>query len=243
MHRAPLVIEVGPMRVVIALLRLPPPSARPSVCLQAASAAAADLPNAPSNYPALAPSAARRRVESVVRAFCRHGRLGLGRQGGQGRGRGRGLLGYDHAFDNGVVAGSAGLERLRAVPLVDPGGFTQFTGTALSPAARPSSATDGAGDALCDRRRRPRPPDPLRRGAFSPLDAVNTVFSGPGRGPGGRHGRRRRQLPDHPNFSMGVEAIVQPTPAAALRAVAVLARAGCFRPGEGYARRAALKLE
>src|ERR1700727_3491129 len=117
------------MRLVIACL----PSASVCVaalCLQATPAAAADLPTAPSSYPALGPGAADAAPDywsglSVGAGISVSG--GKGVKGGVG---GETDLTYEHVFDNGVMLGvqaSTGY-----MPnLQTSRGFSQFTGGAF----------------------------------------------------------------------------------------------------------------
>ena len=89
---------------------------------------------------------------------------GKGVKGGVG---GEGYLGYDHVFDNGVVVGvraSSGYEPfLWSTPRIHSvrrNRFRRRRGDHRLP--------DGAADALCHRRRRSRPADPLRLWRFQP---------------------------------------------------------------------------
>ena len=150
--------------------------------LQSASAFAADLPNAPSNYPALDDEPGRAGVESVVGALCRHGDLGLGRQGGQGRGRGRGLSRLRPRLRQRRRRRGEGVERLRALPLVDPERLHAVHRNRLRRRRGDRRLSDGAGDALCDRRRRPRPADPFRlRSARSTTSTPSSRARAPSR--------------------------------------------------------------
>src|ERR1700727_3373901 len=117
------------MRLVIACLSAG--FACAVACLQAAPAAAADLPSAPSSYPALGPGAADAAPDywsglSVGAGISVSG--GKGVKGGVG---GETDLTYEHVFDNGIMLGvqaSTGY-----MPnLQTSRGFSQFTGGAFA---------------------------------------------------------------------------------------------------------------
>ncbi len=173
-------------------------------CLAASApgglALAADLPNAPSSYPALAPASNPWAGLSVGAGVSAWG--GKGMKGGFG---GEGYLGYDHTFDNGVVVGVRASSGYEPFLLATPGGFTRFTGTAFAGGEATVGYRMGqftpyliAGVDIAR-------PTAFASGALSPLDALNTAFSGPGAvqavgtvGMGFTY-----QLT--PNFSFGVE--------------------------------------
>ena len=173
-----------------------PAACAAALLLQPAFARAADLPNAPSNYPALDANPGQPEEPewnpwsglSVGTGISAWG--GKGVKGGVG---GEGYLGYDHAFDNGVMVGVRASSGYAPFLWATPNGFSQFTGTAYA-----------GGSAVVGYRMGQLTPyviagvdlaRPTRFGSFSALDNVNAVFSGPGAVAGGRHGRRRRHLP------------------------------------------------
>ena len=198
------------MRFVIACLSALAACAA-AVCLEAAPAGAADLPTAPSSYPALGPGAADVAPDywsglSVSAGVSVWG--GKGIKGGVG---GETDLNYEHVFDNGIMLGvqaSTGY-----MPYLQTGpGYTQFTGGAFA-----------GGSAIVGYRFGQVTPyvitgvDFVRStrftsGAFNAGDAVNTVFSGPGAvqavGTFGVGVNYRITS----NFSMGLEAIVHTAP-------------------------------
>ena len=142
-------------------------------------ALAADLPNPPQNYPALSTVAASEPAWnpwsglSVGAGVSAWG--GKGVKGGAG---GEGFVGYDHAFDNGVVVGVRATAGYGPLLWATPRGFSQFTGTAYA-----------GGEATVGYRMGQVTPyliagvdlaRPTNFGGTNPLDAVNAVFSGPG---------------------------------------------------------------
>ncbi len=179
-----------------------------ALCLQAAAASAADLPNAPSTYPALAASPGEPASDPWSGLYVGTGISAWGGKGVKGGVGGEGYLGYDHAFDNGVVIGVRASSGYEPFLWSTPRGFTQFTGTAFAGGEAIVGYQMGqvtsymiAGVDLAR-------PTRFGYGAYSPLDAVNTVFSGPGAvqavgtvGVGVNY-----RITD--NFSLGVEAIV-----------------------------------
>ena len=194
------------MRFAIACLSVPSVCAA-AVCLQAAPVTAADLPTAPSNYPALGPSSADAAPDywsglSVGAGISVWG--GKGIKGGVG---GETDLNYERVFDNGIMLGvqaSTGY-----MPYLQTGpGFSQFTGGAFAGGAAIVGYNFGAVTPYVitgvDFVRSTR----FGNGAFNASDAVNTVFSGPGAvqavGTFGVGVNYRITS----NFSMGLEAIV-----------------------------------
>ena len=201
------VIEIEPMRVVIAYLS----SAAAAVCLLAGSAAAADLPTAPSSYPALGPGAADAAPDPWAGLSVGAGVSVWGGKGVKGGVGGETDLSYEHVFDNGVMLGvqaSTGY-----MPYLQSGpGFSQFTGGAFA-----------GGSAIVGYRFGQVTPyvitgvdfvRPTRfgSGAFNASDAINSVFSGPGavQAVGTLGVGVNYQITS--NFSMGVEAIVHTNP-------------------------------
>jgi hypothetical protein len=178
-----------------------------TACLYAAPAAAADLPSAPSTYPALGPGVAEPAPDfwsglSVGAGVSVWG--GKGIKGGVG---GETDLTYEHVFDNGIMMGvqaSTGyMPFLQASP-----GYSQFTGGAFAGGSAIVGYNFGQVTPYVitgiDFVRATR----FNSGAFNASDAVNTVFSGPGAvqavGTFGVGVNYRITS----NFSMGVEAIV-----------------------------------
>ncbi len=198
------------MRFVIACF----PAA--SVCaaalyVQAAPAAAADLPTAPSTYPALGPGSADVPPDywsglSVSAGISVWG--GKGVKGGVG---GETDLSYEHVFDNGIMLGvqaSTGY-----MPYLQTGpGYSQFTGGAFAGGSAIVGYNFGQVTPYVitgvDFVRSTR----FSSGAFSASDSINTVFAGPGAvqavGTFGVGVNYRITS----NFSMGLEAIVRTNP-------------------------------
>ncbi len=193
-----------------------PAACAAALLLQPAFARAADLPNGPANYPALAANPGQPEEPewnpwsglSVGTGISAWG--GKGVKGGVG---GEGYLGYDHAFDNGVMVGVRASSGYAPFLWATPNGFSQFTGTAYA-----------GGSAVVGYRMGQLTPyviagvdlaRPTRFGSFSALDNVNAVFSGPGAvqavgtvGVGAIYHVNN-------NLSFGVEAIVHTNPAGA----------------------------
>ena len=197
------------MRFVIACL--PAAVCGAVIFLQAAPAAAADLPTAPSSYPALDPGAADAAPDywsglSVGAGISVSG--GKGVKGGVG---GETDLTYEHAFDNGIMLGvqaSTGY-----MPYLQTScGFSQFTGGAFAGGSAIVGYNFGqltpyviTGVDLVRSTR-------FNNGAFNASDSINSVFSGPGAvqavGTFGVGVNYRITS----NFSMGLEAIVHTNP-------------------------------
>ena len=197
------------MRFVIACL---PASVFAAVIfLQAAPAAAADLPTAPSSYPALDPGAADAAPDywsglSVGAGISVSG--GKGVKGGVG---GETDLTYEHAFDNGIMLGvqaSTGY-----MPYLQTSwGFSQFTGGAFAGGSAIVGYNFGQLTPYVitgvDFVRSTR----FGSSALNASDSINSVFSGPGAvqavGTFGVGVNYRITS----NFSMGLEAIVHTNP-------------------------------
>jgi opacity protein-like surface antigen len=176
-----------------------------------AAVRAADLPNAPSNYPALSPGA----VDVAPSAWSWTGLSvgagvsawgGKGVKGGVG---GDGYIAYDHAFDNGVIVGVRGSSGYAPFLWATPAGFSQFTGTAYAGGEATVGYRMGqvtpyiiAGVDLA------RPTFGGFANPFSPLDNVNAVFSGPGAVQAVGTVGMGVTYQVTPNFSVGVEARV-----------------------------------
>ena len=182
-----------------------------AVSLEAPLAAAADLPSAPSTYPALGPGAPEVAPDywsglSVGAGISVWG--GKGVKGGVG---GETDLSYEHVFDDGIMLGvqaSTGyMPFLQAGP-----GYSQFTGGAFAGGSALVGYNFGRVTPYLitgvDFVRATR----FGGGAFNASDAVNSVFSGPGAvqavGTFGVGVNYRLTS----NFSMGLEAIVHTNP-------------------------------
>jgi opacity protein-like surface antigen len=169
-------------------------------------AAAADLPNSPASYPALAPSATDVTPNIWSGLYVGAGVSAWGGKGVKGGVGGEGYIGYDHAFDNGVILGVRASSGYEPGLWSTPRGFTQFTGTAFAGGEAVVGYRMGqvtpyliAGVALAR---------PTNFGTISPLDAVNTVFSGPGAVEAVGTVGMGVTYQITPNFSVGVEARV-----------------------------------
>ncbi|MGO9421126.1 outer membrane protein [Roseiarcus sp.] len=144
----------------------------------AGPAAAADLPNAPENYPALSPGPAQPEWNPWSGLSVGAGVSAWGGKGVKGGAGADGYIGYDHVFDNGVVVGVRAESGYGPFLWSTPRGFSQFTGTAYA-----------GGEATVGYRMGQLTPyliagvdlaRPTAFGSANPLDAVNAVFSGPG---------------------------------------------------------------
>jgi hypothetical protein len=192
------------MRFAIACLSAVSVSAA-AVGLQAAPAAAADLPTAPSNYPALGPGDVAPDYWSglsVGAAISVWG--GKGIKGGVG---GETDLSYEHVFDNGIMLGVQASTGYMPYLQTSPE-FSQFTGGAFAGGSAIVGYNFGQVTPYVitgvDFVRATR----FSGGAFNASDSVNAVFSGPGAvqavGTFGVGVNYRITS----NFSMGLEAIV-----------------------------------
>jgi hypothetical protein len=155
-------------------------SACAAAVLLAAPAFAVDLPSAPSSYPALTPNAADVAPNYWSGLYVGSGVSVWGGKGVRGGVGGEGYLGYDHEFDNGVVVGVRAAAGYAPFLWSTPRGFTQFAGTAFAGGEalvgyRMGQVTPYLITAVDIAR-----PTNFTGAAFSPLDAANTVFSGPG---------------------------------------------------------------
>jgi hypothetical protein len=181
------------------------------VFLQAAPAAAADLPTAPSSYPALGPSAADAAPDYWSGLSVSAGVSVWGGKGVKGGVGGETDLNYEHVFDNGIVLGvqtSTGY-----MPYLQTGpGYAQFTGGAFAGGSAIVGYNFGQVTPYVitglDFVRSTR----FGGSAFNASDSINTVFSGPGAvqavGTFGVGVNYRITS----NFSMGLEAIVHTSP-------------------------------
>jgi hypothetical protein len=197
------------MRFVIACL--PALVCAAAVFIQAASAAAADLPTAPSSYPALGPGAADAAPDYWSGLSVSAGVSVWGGKGVKGGVGGETDLNYERVFDNGIMLGvqaSTGY-----MPYLQTGpGYSQFTGGAFAGGSAIVGYNFGQVTPYVitgvDFVRSTR----FNTGAFNASDSINTVFSGPGAvqaiGTFGVGVNYRITS----NFSMGLEAIVHTNP-------------------------------
>ena len=168
----------------------------------------------PSTYPALNPTPADVAPDPWAGLSVSAGVSVWGGKGVKGGVGGETDLSYEHVFDNGIMLGARAstgyMPFLQASP-----GYTQFTGSAFAGGSAIVGYQFGQVTPYVITGRRFRPPDALRHGAFNMSDAVNSVFSGPGAvqavGTFGVGVNYRVTS----NFSMGVEAIVHTSRAAA----------------------------
>ena len=196
-----------PMPVVVRICAVPAACAT-AFFLQSASASAADLPNAPADYPALTANPGEPAWNPWSGLYVGTGISAWGGKGVTGGVGGEGYLGYDHAFDNGVVVGVRASSGYEPFSWATPNGFSQFTGTAFAGGSAVVGYQMGqltpyviAGVDLAR---------PSRVASFSPLDNLNAVFSGPGAVQAvGKLGVGVNYRVND-NFSFGVEAVVQP---------------------------------
>jgi hypothetical protein len=197
------------MRFVIACL--PALVCAAAVFIQAAPAAAADLPTAPSSYPALGAGAADAPPDYWSGLSVSAGVSVWGGKGVKGGVGGETDLNYEHVFDNGIMLGvqaSTGY-----MPYFQTGaGYSQFTGGAFAGGSAIVGYNFGQVTPYVitgvDFVRSTR----FNGGAFNASDSINTVFSGPGAvqavGTFGVGVNYRITS----NFSMGLEAIVHTNP-------------------------------
>ncbi len=141
-------------------------------------ALAADLPNAPSDYPALSTAAPQPEWNPWSGLSVGAGISAWGGKGVKGGAGGDGYIGYDHDFDNGVVVGVRATAGYGPSLWATPRGFSQLSGSAYA-----------GGEATVGYRMGQVTPyliagvdlaRPTNFGGSNPLDAVNAVFSGPG---------------------------------------------------------------
>jgi hypothetical protein len=180
-----------------------------ALCLQAA--AAADLPTAPSDYPALGPVSADAAPDYWSGLSVSAGVSVWGGKGVKGGVGGETDLNYEHVFDNGIMLGvqaSTGY-----MPYLQTGpGYSQFTGGAFAGGSAIVGYNFGQVTPYVitgvDFVRSTR----FNSGAFNASDSINAVFSGPGAvqavGTVGVGVNYRINS----NFSMGFEAIVHTNP-------------------------------
>jgi len=190
------------MRVVIAYL-----FAAAAVCLFVPPSAAADLPTAPSNYPALGPGPTDAAPDPWAGLSVSAGVSVWGGKGVKGGVGGETDLSYEHVFDNGIMLGvqaSTGY-----MPYLQPSpGFSRFAGGAFAGGSAIVGYNFGQVTPYVITGVDFVRPTRFGGGAFNASDAINSVFSGPGAvqavgtfGVGVNY-----QITS--NFSMGIEAIV-----------------------------------
>jgi hypothetical protein len=182
-----------------------------AVFIQAAPVAAADLPTAPSSYPALGHGAADAAPDYWSGLSVSAGVSVWGGKGVKGGVGGETDLNYERVFDNGIMLGvqaSTGY-----MPYLQTGpGYSQFTGGAFAGGSAIVGYNFGQVTPYVitgvDFVRSTR----FNTGAFNASDSINTVFSGPGAvqaiGTLGVGVNYRITS----NFSMGLEAIVHTSP-------------------------------
>lgn len=206
MHQAWICGRNNFMRVVISCL-----SAAAAVCLQLGPAAAADLPSAPSNYPALGPGAVDVAPDPWAGLSVSAGVSVWGGKGVKGGVGGQTDLSYEHVFDNGIMLGvqaSTGY-----MPYFQSGpGFSQFSGGAFAGGSAIMGYRFGQVTPYVITGVDFVRPTQFTSGAFNAGDAINSVFSGPGavQAVGTLGVGVNYQITS--NFSMGVEAIVHTNP-------------------------------
>jgi opacity protein-like surface antigen len=194
------------MRVVIACL-----TAVAAVCVFVWPSAAADLPTAPSNYPALGPGPTGAAPDPWTGLSVGAGVSIWGGKGVKSGVGGETDLNYEHVFDNGVMLGvqaSTGY-----MPFLQSGpGFTQFSGSAFAGGSAIVGYNMGQVTPYVITGVDFVRPTRFTAGIFNASDAVNSVFSGPGAvqavGTLGVGVNYRIT----PNFSMGLEAVVHTYP-------------------------------
>jgi outer membrane immunogenic protein len=198
-------IEVNLMRVVVVLL--PASLCAGAAWIEAGPAFAADLPTAPSSYPALGPGPTDVAADywsglSVGAGISVWG--GKGVKGGVG---GETDLTYERVFDNGVLLGVQASTGYMPFSWSNPR-FTQFTGGAFAGGSAIVGYNLGQVTPYIITGVDFARPTRFGGGAFNAQDAMNSVFSGPGAvqavGTFGVGVNYRVTS----NFSMGIEAIV-----------------------------------
>ena len=205
-----------------------------AVCLQAAPAAAADLPTAPSSYPALGPGAADVAPDYWSGLSVGAGISVLGRARGSRAASGARptLEVMNTCSTSGIMLGvQAATGYMRLSPKRTPDSPSSPAG--LSPAGRRSSATI-SGQVTpyvitgVDFVRSTR----FGGSAFNASDSINTVFSGPGAvqavGTFGVGVNYRVTS----NFSMGLEAIVHTNPGGGAVCAVALTGSTCRRKSQ-----------
>jgi hypothetical protein len=180
------------------------------LCLWAGAARAADLPSAPSTYPALGPGASDTTPNYWAGLSVGAGVSVWGGKAVKGGVGGETDLSYEHVFDNGVMLGvhaSTGY----APFLTSTPHFTQFAGSAFAGGSAIVGYNFGQVTPYIITGVDFLRPTRFTGGIFNPGDAMNSVFSGPGAvqavGTFGVGVNYRITS----NFSMGIEAVVHTT--------------------------------
>lgn len=198
------------MRFVIACLTASSICAT-AACLEAASVAAADLPTALSNYPALGPGSAGAAPDYWAGLSVGAGISVWGGKGVKGGVGGETDLTYEHLFDNGIMLGVQGstgyMPFLQASP-----GFSQFAGSAFAGGSAIVGYNFGQVTPYLITGVDLIRPTRFGYGAFNAAGAVNSVFSGPGAVQAAGTFGVGVNYRITPNLSMGVEAIVHTYP-------------------------------
>jgi opacity protein-like surface antigen len=197
------------MRVVFSYL-----SAAAAVCLLVRPAAAADLPTAPSNYPALGPGPTDVAPDPWAGLSVGAGVSVWGGKGVKGGVGGETDLSYEHVFDNGIMLGVQGSTGYMPFLQSSPG-FTQFSGSAFAGGSAIVGYNMGQVTPYLITGVDFIRPTRFTGGIFNASDAMNSVFSGPGavQAVGTLGVGVNYQITS--NFSMGLEAIVHTYPSGA----------------------------
>jgi hypothetical protein len=176
------------------------------LCVLVSPAGAADLPTAPSSYPALSPNGADVTPNIWSGLYVGAGISAWGGKGVKGGVGGESFLGYDHEFDNGIVVGVRASTGYEPFLVSTPRGFNQFTGTAFAGGEATIGYRMGqitpyliTGVALAR-------PTSFGGAAFNAFDSLNTAFSGPGAVQAVGTVGMGVTYQFSPNFSMGIEA-------------------------------------
>ena len=188
-------------------MRIPaslPVLAAVAAAMLARPAVAADLPNAPSTYPALSSAPAEQAWNPWSGLYVGAGVSAWGGKGVKGGAGADGFIGYDHAFDNGVVVGVRAESGYGPFLWSTPRGFSQFAGTAYAGGEATIGYRMGALTpyviAGVDLAR------PSNFASSNPVDAVNAVFSGPGAAQAVGTVGMGFMYQVTPNFAFGMEA-------------------------------------
>jgi opacity protein-like surface antigen len=169
-------------------------------------ALAADLPNAPSSYPALAPDASATASNPWSGLYVGTGISAWGGKGVKGGFGGEGYLGYDKTFDNGIVIGVRGSAGYAPFVWATPRGVTPFTGSSFVGGEATIGYNIGQVTPYVITGIELARPSAFGMGGFSPGDSINDVFSGPGAVQAVGTVGIGAIYHVTPNFSMGIEA-------------------------------------
>jgi hypothetical protein len=197
------------MRVVITYL-----SAAAAVCLLVRPVAAADLPTAPSNYPALGAGSTDAAPDPWAGLSVGAGVSVWGGKGVKGGVGGETDLNYEHVFDNGIMLGVQASTGYMPFIQSSPG-FSQYAGGAFAGGSAIVGYNFGQVTPYVITGVDFVRPTRFGGGAFNASDAINSVFSGPGavQAVGTLGVGVNYQITS--NFSMGLQAIVHTNPGAA----------------------------